>query len=140
MKLSEHFTLAEMTFSQKAKDLGVDNTPSSLEIDNLKKQIREVVGKPINISSGFRSKSINKLVGGSDTSAHKKGLAADINVKGMTARELSICIRDSGIVYDQLILEYGKNGSTWVHVGISDAPRKETMTYRAGIGYTNGII
>jgi len=90
MKLTPNFSLEELTFSQVASRRGVDNTPSAKVKDNLERlalfleQVRKVVNKPISISSGYRSKEVNESVGGSKTSQHCEGCAADFNVKGMS--------------------------------------------------------
>lgn len=142
MKLTEHFTLDEMTLSETAARRGLNNTPGPVELANLKRvanvleQIRALVGKPVIVSSGYRSPAVNKAVGGSKSSAHMKGLAADINVPGLKPATLAAIIKTSGIVFDQLILEYDR----WVHVGIADHPRGELLTIRSGTGYMKGIV
>lgn len=146
MQLSEHFTLAEMCNSQAAIRNRLDNRPGDAEIENLKRvaaileQVRELVGKPINVSSGYRSPAVNRAVGGSSASAHMKGLAADITVSGMTAKALATLISMSKIEFDQLILE----GNSWVHIGLSEnKPRKQLLTAtfsHGGVTYSNGIV
>lgn len=143
MKLSEHFTLAEMTVT----NTGIKNIPFGVELDNLKRLcltlefIRSKAGVPVTVSSGYRCPEINKKVGGSATSAHVKGLAADINAKGMTSRQLANLIKDSGIEFDQLILEYPKSPGSWVHIGLStNKPRKQLLTIDKGTGYQVGIL
>ncbi|MBY0241964.1 MAG: peptidase M15 [Burkholderiaceae bacterium] len=144
MNLSEHFTLEELVASQLAARQRIDNRPTTVVIENLRRvaavleQIRDLVGKPVMVSSGYRSMALNKAVGGAPVSAHLDGLAADISVPGMTARALAVAIRDSGIVLDQLIYE-----GTWVHVGLtSGKPRRQVLTARFGPGgttYSQGI-
>lgn len=143
MNLSEHFTQAELTISETAARRGIDNTPDAFTLANLKKlaealeTVRALVGKPINVTSGYRSPALNKAIGGATNSAHMSGLAADINVNGYTPRQLAIKIRDSGLMFDQLILEY----DNWVHFGLSaGAPRRELLTIRNGTGYMKGIL
>ena len=89
MKLSKHFTLEELTRSATAQRLGLDNLPSVHELANLMRlatvleDVRHVLGsRPILISSGFRSEAVNKAVGGSPSSAHRLGLAADFTCPG----------------------------------------------------------
>lgn len=145
MNLSPHFTLAEMTLSQTAVRLGLANEPGPKQLANLKRtaalleEVRTLVGKPITVSSGYRAPAVNKVVGGSSSSAHVAGLAADIGVTGMTPRALAELIRDSGIVFDQLIYEGG-----WVHIGLSEgAPRRQVLTARfrtGGVDYLPGIV
>jgi hypothetical protein len=144
VNLSEHFTLEELVASQLAARQRIDNRPTPVIIENLRKvaavleQIRTLVGKPVAVSSGYRSVALNKAVGGAPASAHLDGLAADITVSGMTSRELAGLIRDSGIVLDQLIYE-----GTWVHVGLTNGkPRRQVLTARFGQGgttYSQGI-
>lgn len=145
MQLSPHFSLKELTDSDKARELKLDNTASPKIVNNLcvlastLEDVRKLLGKPITISSGYRSPSVNKAVGGSVNSAHVQGLAADIKVSGMTPYEVACIIRDSGIVVDQLICE-----PTWVHIGLSlGAPRQQYLTMKRKNGkvvYLNGIV
>lgn len=87
----KHFTISELTHSDKARELHIDNTPFSYEVvdnltnltENLLDPIREAWGKPIIITSGYRSDALNKAVGGSKTSAHRFGLAVDVVPKNM---------------------------------------------------------
>lgn len=120
MMLSKYFTKAEMIRSAKAKKLGIDNTPPQAIIDNLMlfcrccaDRVRELFGVPISPSSGYRCPKLNVAVGGSATSDHPQGFAMDFNVPGHTVRQAIGKIVRSGIVFDQLIDEYG----TWIHVG-----------------------
>jgi len=118
-KLTEHFSLEEMTFSETAVRHGLDNRPNSRSIQNLTElceellePIRELTGGPINVTSGFRSPSVNSVVGGSLNSQHMSGEAADINCPLFNPRVLFERIRNSGLEFDQLINEFG----SWVHV------------------------
>lgn len=145
MKLSSHFTLDELTHSQAAVRRGLDNDPPPLAVENLRalagvlEQVRALAGRPIVVSSGYRSPVVNKAVGGSATSAHMLGLAADITCPGMTPRALAILIRDSGIEFDQCINE----GNAWCHIGLSqDKPRRQvlTATFKGGRAhYSEGL-
>ncbi|GGI16470.1 D-Ala-D-Ala carboxypeptidase family metallohydrolase [Oxalicibacterium faecigallinarum] len=145
MNLSKHFTLAELTISQEAARRGIDNTPSPTALANLKRvaavleEVRALFGMPIVVSSGYRSPELNAAIGGSRTSAHVLGLAADINCPGITPTVLARKIRDSRIIFDQLILEYPDRGG-WVHIGLSEkSPREQLFTKRSGTGYMPGI-
>ena len=145
MQLSPHFSLKELTDSDKARELKLDNTASPKIVNNLcvlsstLEDVRKLLGKPVVISSGYRSPSVNKAVGGSSTSMHEQGLAADIKVEGMTPYQVACAIRDSGIVLDQLICE-----PTWVHIGLSlGKPREQYLTMKRVNGktvYLNGIV
>lgn len=144
MKLSEHFTLDELTLSDTAARRGLDNTPGPEELANLRRianlleQVRNLVDKPIVVTSGYRSPAVNLAVGSkSKNSAHIKGLAADINCPGIKPAALAAIIKCSDIQFDQLILEFDR----WVHIGLSEkAPRLELLTIRDGTGYMKGIV
>ena len=142
-KLSDHFTLAELTVT----NTGLPNAASGVELDNLKRlastleSVRALANAPITVNSGYRSAAVNKAVGGSATSAHAKGLAADINAKGFTSRELVNLIKDSNIEFDQLILEYPKSPGSWVHIGLANGKqRRQLLTIDKGTDYQVGIL
>ena len=122
MKKIKYFSLSEFLNSATAKRLGIDNTPSFDVVDNLNKLadyldvIREKVGKPILISSGFRCPVLNKAVGGVSNSQHQKGLAADLICADMESLEK--VLRETG-GFDQLIKEHRKGSSSfWFHVSV----------------------
>lgn len=138
MKLSEHFSLEEMTKSQTAIRKGIDNTPATQEIENLKalcenvlEKIRLHFGRPIVINSGYRGPKLNKAIGGAKNSQHMTGQAADIEIAGISNRVLFCWIRDN-LNYDQLILEFHKEDipdSGWVHVSWNiSGNRKQVLT------------
>jgi len=119
--LSEHFSLDEMTVTQEGDRAGLDNTPGEAEIANLQRLcrvlegVRTLLGVPIIVTSGYRSPEVNKLVGGAPTSAHMKGLAADIIAPRYgTPIEVAKAITQSGILFDQTIHEFGR----WCHLAI----------------------
>lgn len=125
MKKIKYFSLSEFLNSATAKRLRIDNTPSFEVVDNLNKLadyldvIREKVGKPIQISSGFRCPVLNKAVGGVSNSQHQKGLAADLICSDMESLEK--VLRETG-GFDQLIKEHRKGSTSfWFHVSV--APR-----------------
>lgn len=146
MKISEHFTLEEFSFSEAAARLGLDNTPIPIVITNLDlvaavmERIRTLLGdRPIVVRSGYRSVAVNQAVGGVATSAHCHGLACDFVCPTFgTPAEVALVILKSGIEYDQLILEYG-----WVHVGLAQEgslSRREALTKRSPwAAYVSGI-
>ena len=113
-KVTKHFSKKELTVSSTADRMGIKNTPTDAEWENILylatqlEKIREYLGAPIRISSAFRSEKVNKLVGGSSTSAHRYGLAADMSVAGMPSRSFAnkiIAMRDKGLIeFDILIL------------------------------------
>mgnify|MGYP000554311424 CR=1 FL=1 len=126
MKLSDNLTLKEVTRSSTAIKHGIDNTPTPEHLENLKalatdvfQPIREHFGKPIYVSSGYRSEALNELIKGSATSQHCKGEALDLDAHvfgGLTNAELFAYIEE-WIVFDQLIWEFGDGTEPdWVHV------------------------
>ncbi len=146
MQISEHFTLEELSFSETAARLGLDNTPAPIVVTNLglvattMEGIRTLLGEdPIVVHSGYRSPQVNKAVGGVATSAHCFGLACDFVCPEFgTPCEVALAILKSDIEYDQLILEYG-----WVHVGLAQdesLSRREALTKRSPwAAYESGI-
>lgn len=137
MKLSEYFTLQELTHSQTATRKGLDNTPGPEALANLTKlakkldEVRRLLGRPVYISSGYRSLALNKAIGGSRTSSHTAGLAADFSCPGFgKTMDVFEKIRNSGIHYDQLIAEFPASPTGgWVHLGIGPADRREALIY-----------
>ena len=101
MKLTLNFSLSELVYSDTAHRLGLDNTPSPAIVENLQELaetlqvIRDAIKAPITISSGYRCAELNKAVGGSKTSSHMQGLAADIHAKGYTPKQLAEFIVNS---------------------------------------------
>lgn len=124
MKLSPNFSLQEMTQSEYAARHGLDNTPDQATIENLKRtaalleEVRAVCGTPIIVSSGYRSPQVNAGVGGSKTSQHVVGCAADIRALKMSINELMQKIVRSTIQYDQVIIEF----NSWVHISVPSTP------------------
>jgi hypothetical protein len=134
MHLSPNFTLAELTASETADRLNIDNTPDTSEMANLIRlavfleEVKTALGgKPIMINSGFRCKTVNDAVGSSDKSQHRLGCAADIRVPSMTPDEVVKAVIASGIGYDQVIREFDR----WTHISIpsvaGDNPRKQAL-------------
>ncbi|MDP1873625.1 D-Ala-D-Ala carboxypeptidase family metallohydrolase [Phenylobacterium sp.] len=140
MKLSANFHLDEFVTSQTAARRGIDNTPPAPVLIRLKntakglEKVRAVLGKPILISSGYRSPALNKAVGGSATSDHMNGDAADFISPGF-GTPIAICraIVAAGIKFDQLIEE-----GTWVHISFGPRMRGQILTMRNG-KYTAGL-
>ena len=124
MKLTENFSLNELTKSQTAERKGIDNTPSAEHQDNLKslcemilQPIRDHFGQVVSVSSGYRSPELCVAIGSSTNSQHAKGQASDFEIFGVSNKELADYI-DQNLDYDQLILEYWKESdpnSGWVH-------------------------
>lgn len=121
MKLSEHFTLQEMTASDVAARRGWDNTPEPIHTANLVRlaafleKVRVALGnKRISITSGYRCKQVNDAIGSKDTSQHRLGCAADIKVEGLTPRQVCETLIRSKLEFDQVILEF----NSWTHISI----------------------
>ena len=121
-KLSPHFSLEEMTVSEIAVRHGIANKPSDEAVGNLRalcvhvlEKVRDLADSPIIVSSGYRSPTLNSLIGGAPNSQHTRGEAADIRCKDLDQPELFARIRASNIVFDQLIDEFG----SWVHISFT---------------------
>lgn len=131
MRLSPHFSLEELTHSDTAVRLGIDNTPTVEIIDNLTflanelEYVRTILGHPMLISSGFRSHVLNNHLGSKRTSSHTKGLAVDFICPSFgNPRSVCDAIVSANINYDQVILEYDR----WVHLSFTQGePRKEAL-------------
>lgn len=124
MKLAPHFTLAELTASEIAARNNWENVPNDDEIKNLTRtaqlleMVRDTVGKPVIVTSGFRSKQVNDAVGSSDRSQHRIGCASDFRVPGMTPTEVVRACVDAGLPYDQIIVEF----DAWTHISVPNDP------------------
>lgn len=130
MKLSNNFTLEEMTKSATANKLGISNIPDVEGIKKLKElctkilqPIRDKYGHPIIVTSGYRCKKVNEAVGGAKNSQHMKCEAADIKCTATTKAQLFFLIKkmmdDGEIKVGQLIWEYGnKKEPRWIHVSL----------------------
>jgi len=126
MQLTKNFSLSELTRSEAAARKGVDNTPPPEAVENLRalaekvlQPLRDAVGKPMRVNSAYRGPEANKAVGGSKTSQHMTGEAADIEFDGFDNKKLAEKIVALKLPFDQLILEFYKPGdpnSGWVHV------------------------
>ncbi len=138
MKLSKNLNLAEVTRSETAKRRKIDNAPTDEHIENLRilaanifQPMRDHFGKPIYISSGYRSEALNKAIKGSKTSQHCKGEALDIDNdnanNGVTNRDIYEFIRDN-LKFDQLINEFPVKGNpSWVHVSYSKTQQRNQV-------------
>lgn len=148
MQISKNFTLAELT---KTEVRNVDNTPNATQLEaikqlvnNLLQPLRNRVG-PIVISSCFRGEAVNKKVGGSKTSQHMSGEAADIESTSKSNYELAKYIADN-FEFDQLILEFASKDDPragWVHISYkATGNRKQILSANSVKGktvYTNGL-
>ena len=125
--MAKYFKVAEMLKSETAEKNKIQNTPSAEVQQNIEEllevldDLREFYGKPIRITSGFLCTELNKLVGGSPTSAHVIGYAADLQPVGDTFENFKASVLDwldtSGVGFDQCIIERSKSAQ-WVHFGL----------------------
>tara|TARA_R110000822_G_scaffold194184_1_gene332450 strand:- start:287 stop:751 length:465 start_codon:yes stop_codon:yes gene_type:complete len=153
MNLSANFTLKELTKSDTATRLGLDNTPDDEALENLKtlcekvlQPVREHFGKSVTVNSAYRSPESNAAVNGSKSSDHCKGMAADIEIVGVANPDLAQWIMDN-LDYTQLILEFytqGQPNSGWVHVSYNpEKLTKQELTAVKVAGktqYLNGLV
>ena len=138
MRLSENLKLEECIKSNTASRLGIDNSPTEEHTKNLKliaekifQPIREHFGVPIYISSGYRSESLNKAIGGSKTSQHCHGQALDIDQDNRNSKVSNRDIFDyimMNLEFDQLIYEFGDAmNPAWVHVSYSEEKNRNRV-------------
>lgn len=127
MQLTANFSLAELTVT----DRNMPNVPNEAEVASLRslaemilQPLRDAVGKPVRVNSAFRSEAVNRAVGGTATSQHRLGQAADIHVPGMTSAEVAKKIVALGLPFDQVIEEFG----SWVHVSYGPRRRRQQLT------------
>ncbi len=148
-QLTANFSLHELTKSETALRMGLDNTPGPVETEYLKilaervlQPIRDHFQKGVKVNSGYRSPDSNAAVNGSRTSAHCKGQAADIEIPGVPNAELAQWIMDN-LDYTQLILEFYTPGipdSGWVHVSYNpDNLKKQELTAMKVAGKTQYV-
>ncbi len=143
--LSPHFSLEELTQSQTAARRGISNRPGSRELAALKHTaqmmeiVRDILGGPIVVSSGYRNPHVNQLVGGSPTSDHQTGFAVDFKCPRfgspfLVCKELSK--HYATLKFDQLIHEFG----SWTHISFAPRARGQLKSIFSGTGYLNGIL
>ena len=131
MKLSKYFDLRELIFSKIAEDHGIDNAPTPEILEKLKytagqlDKVRELLGKPVNVSSGYRCLQVNRRLGSKDSSQHLKGEAVDFKCELFgSPKKVFDKVRESNIQFDQLILEF----NSWVHISfVKEGGRRECL-------------
>lgn len=138
MKLSENFTLEELIHSNTAERMGIDNVPKDDKVvENLRslclevlQPLRDYVGAPVHINSGYRCPELNMAVGGVKNSQHCRGEAADIRiVSPKQGREWAAWIEDN-CRFDQMLLERNKNGAVWLHVSCKRDASKNRQSFK----------
>lgn len=148
-KLSPHFSLAEFTKSDTAQRQNIANVPSTVQIAAMSllchrvlEPVRAHFGKPVRITSGFRSPKLCVAVGSSMNSQHAKGEAADFEISGVDNLTVARWMRDH-LPFDQLILEnhvQGQPNSGWIHVSYrNNRLRKDVLTYTRR-SYFKGLL
>ena len=140
MELSKNFTLREMTRSQTATRKGISNTPSGthqsnlvLLCQNILQPLRDYYGRPLRVTSGYRSPELCIAIGSSVNSQHAKGQAADFEIPGVSNKELAEYINEN-LNYDQLILEFFTPDdpmSGWVHCSFNNKAENRKQFLRA---------
>lgn len=131
--LTRNFELSEFTTSQTAARLGIDNKPNAQALANLIRtaslleHVRALFGKPIRISSGYRSDAVNAHIGGAKTSQHVNGCAVDFTVHGVALKDVMDAIIANDLPYDQCIYEH----AAWIHISVPTStigkPRKQAL-------------
>ena len=153
MNLTTNFTLSELAKSETALRHGMDNTPGETEIANLKtlaekvlQPIRDHYQKGVKCNSGYRAPAVNQKVGGSPTSDHCNGQAADIEIPGVANADLAKWITEN-LDFTQVILEFYTPGipdSGWVHVSYDPQNlKKQVLTATKQDGktvYLQGLV
>lgn len=134
LKLSENFSLYELTYSPTAEARKIYNLPDEAGIERLRQvcehilqPVREHFGKPVHVNSGYRSLALNTIIKGAKSSQHLKCEAADYEIEGISNRELAHWVA-ANLQFDQVILEFHNNlndpNSGWVHTSYVAPPRK----------------
>ena len=145
-QLSPHFLLEEFIISQTAERRGIDNTPTNQIVSRLRQLCAQILEPArvalgsLRISSGYRCPPLNAAVGGSTTSAHVLGYAADVLPVASSKHAFAVWVRDH-CAFDQIIMEYGEsvNNPAWVHVSCDPHARREILRASAG-GYSEAHL
>lgn len=144
MHLTPHFTLEELMFSDTAQRLGIDNSPSDSVLANLQiaahgmEMVRDLLGEPIRVNSGYRCAVLNTAIGGAKASAHMDGLAVDFTCAEYGPPIAIVkALEESSVPFDQCIQE-----GSWTHISFAPAMRRLVMTAHFGPNgttYTTGV-
>lgn len=149
-KLSPHFKLKELIHSDRATQLGIDNTPPDDDVINsliivccrILEPVRDHFQRPFSVNSGYRCPELNQALRGSKTSQHMLGQAVDFEVPGVANYDLAMWI-STNLIYDQLILENYKSGdpsSGWVHCSIVSGHNRMQILTINGSNKREGLI
>lgn len=141
--MKNYFKEHELYQSSVAQQQGINNTPGKQELDrllhirdNYLNPIRDKLGEPIIVSSGYRCPELNKKVGGASTSNHLTGEAVDLVVRSGNIKKLFNTIesflKESNLPFDELLFEKSSKGSVWVHLAVrqrSGYPNRSKILY-----------
>lgn len=136
MELTPHFTLEELAntsvakFKKKNLDLAAGEIGKMYMLAGFAERVREIVGAPLIVTSGYRCVALNNYLGGALISQHLLGEAIDIVCKRMSVKKMYEKIKASDLKYDQMIIESNKSGSEWLHISIGS--RKQRLQYKEG--------
>ena len=147
MKLSKNFSLAELTKSQTAERMGLNNSPNEDQTENLRllcervlQPLRDHFDDVVTISSGFSDPILSRKIGSSEKSQHCKGQAADLEIFNVDNNKVSDWIKKN-LMFDQLILEYytpGEPNSGWIHVSYNKDINLNRKEYLMAFKDANG--
>lgn len=135
MQLTPHFTMEELavTTNKKFKEENLKKAqaiPGKMYmLAGFAERVREIVGRPMIITSGYRCPGLNKAVGGSTSSQHKLCEAIDFKCSGLSNESIACKIAVSDLKFQQLIIEHS-GGAAWVHISIGS--KKEVLRYKDG--------
>mgnify|MGYP000061177918 CR=1 FL=1 len=135
-QISKYFTMEEMLRSNTATRKHIDNQPTAEQAANLidtcqqMDRVREFLGHPILVQSGYRSMKLNAAIGGSKTSSHMQGYAVDFVCPGFgSIQEVFDALKKSDLQFDQLILEFPDSPNGWIHAGFGPEMRHQYLAY-----------
>lgn len=124
------FSISELITSDTAARYNINNMPDIRALDSMLELIyyvlqplREIIKKPMKITSGFRNSQVNRLVGGAKNSQHVTGQAADFTIDDMTPAQVIEIVKKSGIEFDQVINEYNK----WTHISFNKGKNRKQV-------------
>ena len=135
-KLTPHFTIEELagTTIKKFQKQNLEEAESEIGklymLAGFAERVREIIGHPLIVTSGFRCKALNMHLGGAKTSQHLLCEAIDIICKKLSAKEMFDKIKVSDLKYEQMIVERNKSGAEWLHISIGSL--KQRLQYKDG--------
>ena len=144
MLLTPHFTIEELAYTSNKEYKKQNLEEANKQIGNMymlagfAERVREIVGGPLTITSGYRCEKLNKKLGGAISSQHTKCEAIDFISKGLTTDQIACKIAASDLKFRQLIIEHGRGTTMWVHVSIGE--NREILRYKNGKYTTIGEL